>query len=198
MNSRERVILALDHKETDRIPVDLGGHRSSGIAALAYAKLRKYLGLKKKPVRVYDMVQQLAVVDEDILDIFGVDTIEMGRGFLLEDRDWKPWILPDGSECEIPYYINPVQKDGDWLVYHDDGTELGIMRKGSLYFEQTTFPMMNRSMEVDDFHDLEDQLERNIWSAIVHPGAHLKLDDEGCKEMRQSAKALHRCDPVRR
>jgi uroporphyrinogen decarboxylase len=35
MNSRDRVLMALNHREPDRIPVDLSGHRSSGIAAMA-------------------------------------------------------------------------------------------------------------------------------------------------------------------
>jgi len=33
MTSRERVLTALNHREPDRVPVDLSGHRSSGIAA---------------------------------------------------------------------------------------------------------------------------------------------------------------------
>ncbi len=57
MTSRERVLAALNHVEPDRIPVDLGGHRSSGISAIAYHHLRKHLGLPEKVVRVYDMVQ---------------------------------------------------------------------------------------------------------------------------------------------
>ena len=45
MISRERVVAALNHRETDRSPVDFSGHRSSGIAAIAYPKLREYLDL---------------------------------------------------------------------------------------------------------------------------------------------------------
>ena len=70
MTSRERVLAALNHQEPDRVPVDLSGHRSSGIAAMAYARLRDYLGLPKRPIRVYDPVQQLAIVDEDVLQRF--------------------------------------------------------------------------------------------------------------------------------
>ena len=117
MTSRERVLAALNHVEPDRIPVDLGGHRSSGIAAIAYHHLRKHLGLPEKAVRVYDMVQQLAIIDEDVLDLFGVDVIEMGRGFLLDDGDWKPWILPDGTPCEIPYYTN-IERRGEERQTH--------------------------------------------------------------------------------
>ena len=190
MNARERVLTALNFKEPDRIPLDLGGHRSSGIAAIALHPLRKHLGLPEKPVRVYDMVQQLGIVDEDILDLFGVDTIEMGRGFLLNDGDWKPWVLPDGTDCEIPYYINVEQKGQDWLLFNENGDELGILKKGSLYFEQTRFPLLERGIENDDFHDLEAMLGKNIWSAAPHPGAHLAMDEAGLKEMAERARAL--------
>jgi len=190
MTSRERVIAALNHSEPDRVPVDLGGHRSSGISAIAYHRLRKHLGMPEKPVRVYDMVQQLAIVDEDVMDLFGVDTIEMGRGFLLEEKDWKPWILPDGTPCEIPYYTN-LEKEGDhWLMLDGDGIEVGIMKKGSLYFEQTRYPLMERGIENDDFEDLEEMLGRQMWSAVVHPGAHLEMDATGLQEMADRAKAL--------
>ena len=181
---------ALNHTEPDRVPVDLSGHRSSGIAAIAYARLRDDLGLPKRPIRVYDMVQQLAIVDEDVLDLFGVDTIEMGRGFLTEDKDWKPWVLPDGTECEIPFYIN-VEKQGDnWILFGDKGIELGIQKKGMLYFEQTHFPLMERGIADDDFSDLEDIIGNTIWTGIPHPGAHLSLDTEGIKKMEEGAKAL--------
>ncbi len=97
ITSRELVLAALEHRQTERVPVDFSGHRSSGIAAIAYPKLRKYLGLPPKPIRVYDVIQQLAIVDEDVLDRFGVDTIELGRGFALDDKSWSPWTLPDGT-----------------------------------------------------------------------------------------------------
>jgi uroporphyrinogen decarboxylase len=190
MTSRERVLTALNFKEPDRIPVDLGGHRSSGMAAIAYGKLRKHLALPERPVRVYDMVQQLAIIDEDVLDLFGIDTIEMGRGFMRGDGEWKPWILPDGSPCEIPWYVNLEQHGNDWYVYDDRGDELGVMKKGSLYFEQTRWPLMERGVENDDFHDLEEMLGRNIWSAVAHPGAHLPMDEAGLKEMEAGARFL--------
>jgi len=39
MNSRERVLCALNHREPDRVPIDLGGTRQSGIAATAYHRV---------------------------------------------------------------------------------------------------------------------------------------------------------------
>lgn len=192
MTSRERVRNALSFKQTDRVPIDLSGHRSSGIAALAYPKLRRALGLPARPVRVYDMVQQLAVVDEDVLDIFGIDTLEMGRGFLLEESDWKEWELPDGTPCLVPNYINIEKRDGNWLVLGDSGQELGVQKPGCLYFEQSHFPLMERGIAGDDFSDLPDKLGDTIWTGVVHPGAHLPLDDAGLREMAESGRALRR------
>lgn len=75
MNSRERVLTSHNHKQPERVAIGFSGYRSSGINVIAYAKLRKFLGLEKKPIRVYDTVQQLAIVDEDILELFGADTM---------------------------------------------------------------------------------------------------------------------------
>ena len=190
MNSRERVLTALNHQQPDRVPVDLSSHRSSGISAIAYAKLRKHLGLEEKPIRVYDMVQQLAIVDDDVLDYFGVDVIEMGRGFCLEDKDWKDWVLPDGTACQIPYYINVEKKDEDWYLFADDGTELGVQKKGCLYFEQTYFPLLDSNIETDDFSHLEEASNHTIWVAAASPGGHLPLSDKGLSAMSEKARIL--------
>ena len=116
MTSRERVLAALNHREPDRVPLDFSGHRSSGISAIAYARLRNFLGLEERPVRVYDPIQQLAIVDEDVLDLFGVDTVELGRGFALSDKDWADWILPDGTPCQMPVWAVPERVGKDWVI----------------------------------------------------------------------------------
>lgn len=190
MNPRERVLTALNHQQPDRAAIDLSGHRSSGISAIAYSKLRRHLGLKEKSIRIYDMVQQLAIVDDDVLDYFSVDVVEMGRGFCLEDKDWKDWVLPDGTPAQIPYYINVKKVDDDWLLYATDGTELGIQTKGCLYFEQTHFPLLNTDIESDDFSRLEEAISHTIWAGTPHPGAHLPLNDEGLAEMSEKARKL--------
>ncbi len=190
MTPRERILAALEHRETDRIPVDFSGHRSSGIAAVLYPELRKHLGLPPKPVRVYDMIQQLVIVDEDILDRFGVDTIEMGRGFLLDDEDWKDWELPDGTPCSIPNYIHAERRGDDWYLLDGNGRDLAVQKKGCLYFEQTYFPLEDRDFAADDFSDLEDVLSHAVWTGIASPGAHLPLDEMGLAEMASRARTL--------
>lgn len=190
MNSRERVLTTLNFKEPDRVPVDFGAHRSSGIMAIAYARLKKALGIESGGIYVYDIIQQLAIVEPPVLDVFDIDAIEMGRGFLKEDKDWKDWTLPDGTPCKIPYYINLEKQGDDWYLLNDDGLKLAVQKKGCLYFEQIHFPMIDRDFEHDDFSDVAEQFKNSMWTATAHPGAHLPLDGDGLAEMAQAAKAL--------
>ena len=95
MTSRQRVLTALHHEPTDRIPIDLGGMASTGIMAIAYARLKEYLGISTGRVRVFDIGQQLAEVEPEVLARFGVDVISLETS-LGEDQPgrWKPWRPP--------------------------------------------------------------------------------------------------------
>ncbi|MCD6519269.1 MAG: methyltransferase [Anaerolineae bacterium] len=188
LTSRERVLMAVEHREPDRVPIDLGGHRSSGIMAIAYNKLKKFLGISSGDIYVYDFVQQLAIIEPEVLDRFGVDTIEMGRGFALNPEDWHDWVLPDGTPCKIPAFIHPVKVGNDWHVYHEDGTLIAIQKEGSLYFEQTFYPYAEKQEE--SFDDLPSALEKSMWVALGSPPAPIGFDKEGLKKLREGAKAL--------
>lgn len=73
MNSRKRILTALNHKEPDRVPFDMGGTVATGIQAKAYRRLRQYLGLPETEVTIIDTLQQLALVEEDVMQRLGVD-----------------------------------------------------------------------------------------------------------------------------
>ena len=73
MNPRERVMLALDHQEPDRIPIDLGATIVSSIARSSYISLKQHLSIPLEEIKMLDNVQQLPYLDENILQRFGVD-----------------------------------------------------------------------------------------------------------------------------
>jgi len=75
MNSRERVLGALDFQQTDRTPRDLAGMRSTGISAFAYAGLVRALDLPPRLPRVYDIGQMLALPDRDVLEALECDVV---------------------------------------------------------------------------------------------------------------------------
>ncbi len=78
MTSRDRVRAALDHREPDRLPFDLGGTRMTGIHVRAHERLRSALGLPPGEPHVADLTQQLAEVEPDVLDALGADVRGVG------------------------------------------------------------------------------------------------------------------------
>lgn len=186
---RQRVLDALAINQSDKVPVDIGGHRSSGINAEAYRKLRQYLELPERPIKVYDMVQQLAVLDEDVLARFGVDTIDMGRGFCLNEKDWKSWTLTDGTECLIPAYIDVRRIGENWELCHGSPPRsIGIQKPGMHFFDQTYWPYLNGVP--DDLSKLSDVVDSMLWGAIPTPPNLEEVDDRalslGAKTLRGS------------
>ena len=190
MTSRERVRCALDHREPDRVPIDFGGHRSSGIAAIAYAKLKKAVGIASGGIYVYDMVQQLAIVEPEVLDAVGADVVELGRGFMLDDAEWKDWTLPDGTPCKIPGFIHVEKRGSDSYLLADDGVDLAIQKDGCLYFEQIHWPWLERNPAEQDFADLEDAFAHTMWTGIPTAGGHIPLTDDGCRRLADGARKL--------
>lgn len=80
MESRERVLASLAHREGDCIPLDLGGTVVTGIHRQTYVALRRHLGLPSAGVALGDIVQQLALIDEDLAEIVGGDVRGAGPG----------------------------------------------------------------------------------------------------------------------
>jgi uroporphyrinogen decarboxylase len=188
LTSRERVMMAVNHREPDRVPIDLGGHRSSGIMAIAYNKLKQHLGIETGDIYVYDFVQQLAIIEPEVLDRFGVDTIELGRGFALKPEDWHSWVLPDGTACKIPAFIHPLKVGNDWHVYHDDGTLIAVQKEGCLYFEQTCFPLTGS--DDSSFDDLASPQEKVMWVSLGTPPAPIGHGEGELERLATGAKAL--------
>jgi len=160
--------------------------------AIAYRKLKKHLGIESGDIYVYDFVQQLAIVEPPVLDRFGVDTIELGRGFARSESDWRDWVLPDGSPCKIPAFIKPVKVGSDWHIRHEDGTLIAVQREGCLYFEQTHFPLAGQSLkEGGSLREiLEVALEKVMWVTLGSPPAPLGYDAEGLQALEQGARRL--------
>ena len=188
LTSRQRLMQAVNHQEPDRVPIDLSGHPSSGISAIAYARLKRHLGIDSGDIYVYDFNQQLAIIEPAVLDRFGVDVIELGRGFALEAKDWQDWTLPDGTPCKISAHIHPVRVGNDWHVYHEDGTLIAIQKAGSLYFEQTCWPLAGT--DTVSREDLSRALQKVMWVALGMPPAPIGYDKAGLKRLEEGARAL--------
>ena len=131
MSSRERLLTALDHREPDRIPFDLGSIQVSGIHEVAYQKLRKVLGLAETAVTLCDTIQQLATIEDDIAEKLSIDT----RGlYPLNSHNW-----------------GIVEEDaGDYWAYHDEwGITHHRPKENGYYFSivKTPIPQIDITAE---------------------------------------------------
>ena len=74
-NSRERVLKAINHKEPDRVPIDIGGLLATTIHRIIYNKLKKEFGLKDGKKEILEFALQrlyynLGIINSKYLYIF--------------------------------------------------------------------------------------------------------------------------------
>jgi len=131
MTSRDRLLLALNHREPDRVPIDLGGNQS-GIHRFAYQRLVDLLGLKEEIV-IMDLVQQLALPSEAVLERLHVDTRYVrARGAA-------------GFDARV------VKREREGRTWHDFTDEFGVTwsmpEDSPRYFDITHSPLAGLSLD---------------------------------------------------
>ncbi len=170
MNSLERVKTALEHKEADRVPLDLGGSVLTGININAYRSLRDYLGLEKKEVICSDKTQQLAQVDDDVIEMFGIDVLRA-----------DPRCIPNEN-----YPKDETVEDGYNVFYNELGIKWRMQVKGGLYYDMGEGPLK----DVNSIEDLESYKFPNVFDERRY--SHLKDRAQYCMHERQKAYVLGR------
>ena len=121
MNAKERVLAAINHKQPDRVPVDLGSTSVTGINASTLYKLRKALNLCEKEIHIQQLTQMLGVVDEDVRQKLGVDVIGLFNPSSFSGGDGgptQPFVMSDGTPVRIQANIAWDRiRDGGCVIY---------------------------------------------------------------------------------
>lgn len=164
MTSGQRVNLALNHKEPDIVPLDLGASAVTGMHVGAVYGLRQALGLDAPgtPVKVVEPYQMLGEIAPDLMDALGVDVVGLGGPrtlFGFENEGWRDWRLNDGTPVLVPAGFNTdPEPDGSILMYPEGDRSAppsGKMPAGGFYFDTIV-----RQPPVDDSKlDVEDNLQ---------------------------------------
>ena len=164
MTSRQRVALALSHREPDRVPLDLGASAVTGMHASAIYKLRQALGLDAPgvPVKVVEPYQMLGEIAPDLIDALGVDVVGLGASrtlFGFPNEGWKDWRLFDGTPVLVPQCFNTdPEPDASILLYPEGDKSAppsGKMPADGFFFDSIVRqPPIN-----DDALNVEDNLE---------------------------------------
>ncbi|MBA7483793.1 hypothetical protein ES707_19310 [subsurface metagenome] len=122
MNSRERVNTTLNHKEPDKVPIDLGGNQSS-IHIKAYKKLLDYLEIEDENVQYADFVQQIVRPCDKVLERFSIDVrYVQPLGGMVRVQDMEPQY--EGKYVGLydqfgVFWGNDAKKDLDEILYYD-------------------------------------------------------------------------------
>ncbi len=164
MTSRERVEMALEHKEPDRVPLDLGASTVTGMQVDTVYNLRQALRLDEPgtPVKVTEPYQMLGEIKTDLMAALGVDVVGLGKPatmFGFKNEGWKPWTTFGGTPVLVPEGFNTEpDANGDILMYPEGDKSVpasGRMPKGGFYFDSVV-----RQPPVDDDNlNVEDNLE---------------------------------------
>jgi len=164
MTSRERVEASLNHREPDRVPLDLGAGPVTGMHVSSVYLLRQALGLDEPgtAVKVVEPYQMLGEIGSDLIDAIGIDVVGLGGTktmFGFPNENWKPWTTFDGTPVLVPGDFNTdPEPNGDILMYPEGDKSVppsGRMPKGGFYFDSII-----RQEPIDDATlDVEDNLQ---------------------------------------
>ena len=125
MTSRERLIQTINHKEPDRLVVDIGAGGQTGMGVCAVNNLRnKLFGNTGYQVKVTEPYQMLGEVDEEIrkalqLDVVGIHPPKNMFGF--KNEDWKPFTMHDGTTMSVPGNFNYSSDEDGAMLMHAEG-----------------------------------------------------------------------------
>jgi uroporphyrinogen decarboxylase len=149
MNSRERVKLALNHEEADRVPLDIAGTGVSQIHITAYSNLRAYLNLPPREPNLKILAEQLAEFETDIAEHLETDFV----------------------------FLMPQAPSTYELVFHDQGAyeaytdEWGIgwkkPKKGGFYYDMYHHPLATAETLADfKAYKLPDPLDDQRYQKL--------------------------------
>ena len=185
MNSRERVLKAINFEEPDRVPLDLGGSWVTGIHAEAYSRLKRAIGVNSGPVRVFDLFQMLAEVELPVVEKLGVDVLPVNllKGpFSIKIDTFKSfdfWWKPEWAQVEVPSAFEPkVEDDGSLLVVdpeaHPSHSRARMPAEG-WYFDRLDTTAMSDEVELPDLASYKDGLKRLTDAELDFIGAQARM-----------------------
>lgn len=162
MTGKEKLKLALKHEEGPLL-FDIGGMPTTGIHCSVAEKLREYYGLEKRPIKILEPVQLLALVEDDLKEAMGIQTTPLwgaGTMFGFKQTDkFKEWRTPWGQEVLVAEdFITSTDEKGNTYIYScgdNNYPPAGCMPSSGFYFDN-----INRVPEFDeDEYDVKDNFE---------------------------------------
>lgn len=168
MRSKELFIKTIQHEETDRVVVDYGSTSVTGIHVLVVEKLRRHYGLEQKSVKVIEPYQMLGEIDDELIEILGVDVVGIGppnNMFGHPQENWKPFKTFWGQDVLVPQQFNTSSdKEGNLLIH--PGGDLSVPPSAKMPVRGYFFDAIERQHPVDESRlNPDDNLEEfGVWT----------------------------------
>ena len=132
LTSRERILKAARHQETDRVPIDLGGTDCSTIAIGPYRRLCESFGIDAAPYHIVDISQQIVIVDDRVADRLGADAKVIWH----LPAQWRDDHAYDRTPIKYPARFRPITLDnGDKVILDKDGKACLRMPDSGFYYD---------------------------------------------------------------
>jgi hypothetical protein len=141
--------------------MDFGATATTGMHVSCVAALREAYGLETKPVKVHEPYQMLGLIEDDLAEAMGVDTVGVMPPktlFGFGNESWKEWRTPWGQEVLISAGFEVKEEGGAVFVYPQSDRSAapsGHMPEGGYFFDTIV-----RQEPIDEENlDPEDNLE---------------------------------------
>ncbi|RPI49871.1 MAG: uroporphyrinogen-III decarboxylase [Chloroflexi bacterium] len=142
MTSRERVLAAVDRREPDRVPMDVGGTSFSTVIGLAYERLKAGLGVQGETVYMKRKSRSV-LLDESVARRLGADT----RPLLVGSPDgWQDVYRDDGSFHDEFGVVWRRAGDGHYAPLGNPLREAGLNELASYPWPDPTNPGRTRGL----------------------------------------------------
>ncbi|MFW5870039.1 MAG: uroporphyrinogen decarboxylase family protein [Candidatus Sumerlaeota bacterium] len=159
MESKARMRQTLNHKETDRVPVDFGSTAVTGMHVTCVSALREHYGLEQRPIKVCEPYQMLGLIDDDLREALGIDTVELPAPttmFGFPNENWEEWKAPWGQDLLVSeHFKTTTDARGSILIYPEGDTKAppsGCMPAGGHFFDSIIRqePIDEANLKVED------------------------------------------------
>ena len=177
MTSRERVLRTVNFQAADRVPIDLGAMKASGISVKAYNQIKTRLGMQT-PTRIWDPKFMIASVEEAVMRRFHLDVapldVSSAPNDAQPDSKWLPSTLYEGAEGLLPPGTC-VERDseGRWVLLDPDLNPTSFrMPRDGYYFDDVAFNARGLTIDPKAFRPATGLTDEQL-RAVEARGQHL-------------------------
>lgn len=165
MTSRQRLLAALNHKTTDRVPLDLGGTSWSSISISTLEKLKQYLGIEAES-RLLNRIRLTAIPGEKILERFNVDV----RLVMTESSGGLRAITGENGEERIIDEWGIVYQKHDRAETHFTVTSKAPLRNATTTrdIKAYNWPEVQTNNSLSGIRETARQYHKNGFGVVLH------------------------------